>query len=217
MRGFLSYDSPLMSGIYKIIYCIYLCLLWILCCIPIFTIGASTTALYYTLEKVIKHERGYVGKEFFRCFKESFKQATIVWLGMVVVAIIFVADIQILKFLVENGNSMGNAYVLFEVFLFMELIYAIYVFAYLARFRDTIKRSLKNAGFLAIRHLGTTMMIVLIILFGSLVIYLIPITILLMPAVIVWFISVLLERLFYRYMSDEDKKLENKRNMVVDD
>ena len=54
---FMEYDSPIMCGIGKVMDILWLSTLWFLCCLPVVTIGASTTALYYTSVKAI---RGYV-------------------------------------------------------------------------------------------------------------------------------------------------------------
>ena len=51
---FLSYDSPFGQLMMKLCYSCCLNILWFLCCIPIVTIGASTTALYYTSLKIVR-------------------------------------------------------------------------------------------------------------------------------------------------------------------
>ncbi|MFQ7880190.1 MAG: DUF624 domain-containing protein [Blautia producta] len=70
--SFMEYDSPIMAGIGKVIDIIWLSTLWFICCLPIVTIGASTTALYYTSVKAIRKNRGYVTKTFFHAFKMNF-------------------------------------------------------------------------------------------------------------------------------------------------
>ena len=47
MGRFFNYDSPLFSSINKIVDCVFLSLLWFVFSIPIVTMGASTSALYY--------------------------------------------------------------------------------------------------------------------------------------------------------------------------
>ena len=54
MGGIFSYDNPIMSAISKIANCILLNMLFLICCIPIVTAGASFTAMYYTVEKILK-------------------------------------------------------------------------------------------------------------------------------------------------------------------
>lgn len=63
-----------MMFITKIVYSAYLNILWFICCLPIFTAGASTTALFYVSLKVAKNEEGNITRSFFRAFKENFKK-----------------------------------------------------------------------------------------------------------------------------------------------
>ena len=55
-------------------------ILCIICCIPIITIGASVTAMYYVTLKMTRNEESYIVRSFFKSFKENFKQATVIWL-----------------------------------------------------------------------------------------------------------------------------------------
>ena len=71
MGNFFSTDGPLFEGMAYIINIIYVSVLWILFSIPIITIGASSTALYYTVTKVIRHGRSYIFREFWQSFKSN--------------------------------------------------------------------------------------------------------------------------------------------------
>lgn len=80
MAGFFNYENKLMTGLNKIFDCMFVSALWCILSIPIVTIGATTSALYYAVNKSIRHSRGYAYKEFLSAFKLNFKQSTIVWL-----------------------------------------------------------------------------------------------------------------------------------------
>ena len=54
--------------------------LWVICSLPIFTIGASSCAACYVCLKLLNEEDGNVVSWFFKSFKENFKQGTIIWL-----------------------------------------------------------------------------------------------------------------------------------------
>ena len=86
MSGLLNLDGPVMQFITKIVYSVYLNILWFICCLPIVTIGASTTALYYVSLKIVKNEEGNLTKAFFHSFKENFRQGTAIWLILSVLA-----------------------------------------------------------------------------------------------------------------------------------
>ena len=54
-------------------------LLYVLCCIPVVTIGAATTALYGTVLALL-HDEGHLYTLFVRIFLKRFKQTTVFWL-----------------------------------------------------------------------------------------------------------------------------------------
>ena len=63
-------------------------ILCIICCIPIITIGASVTAMYYVTLKMARNEESYIVRSFFKSFKENFKQATVIWLVALVAGLL---------------------------------------------------------------------------------------------------------------------------------
>ena len=87
LSGFFNYDNPVWRFIGKFGDLIILNVLWFVCSIPIFTIGASTTAVYYVTLKLARNDDGYTIRSFFKSFKENFKQATIIWLILLAGAI----------------------------------------------------------------------------------------------------------------------------------
>lgn len=80
MKGLLDIDGPVMQIITKIVYAVWLNILWVICCLPVFTVGASTTALFYVTLKIVKNEEGNITRAFLGAFKENFRQATVIWL-----------------------------------------------------------------------------------------------------------------------------------------
>ena len=71
-------NSPVMSFFNKLTDLLFLNILWLVCSLPIITIGASTTAMYYVSITSIRMGDGYVAKRFFKSFVDNFKQATII-------------------------------------------------------------------------------------------------------------------------------------------
>ena len=77
MRSLLNPESPAMRFLTKIGYTIILNLFWFICSLPLFTIGASTTALYAVMQKLVRNEESGIVSSFFTAFRQNFKQATI--------------------------------------------------------------------------------------------------------------------------------------------
>ena len=92
MNQVFSPDSPVISFLGKIADLIIINLLVIICSLPIFTIGASWTAMYYVTVKMVKNEESYVTKDFFKSFKQNFRQATVIWLINLIVLLVLGAD-----------------------------------------------------------------------------------------------------------------------------
>ncbi|MDO5423435.1 MAG: DUF624 domain-containing protein [Eubacteriales bacterium] len=129
--------------------------LFIICCIPIVTIGASVTAMYYVTLKIIRNEDSYIARSFFKSFKENFKQSTIVWLIFLAGGILLVLDFMIMR-QVEGSFSTVVTYGLGIITLVYAMV-LLYVFPVISRFYNTTKNILRNALLMSIRHLPSTL------------------------------------------------------------
>ncbi len=162
MRQLLDPDAPLMRLITKITTSVYLNILWFICCIPIVTIGASTTALFYVSQKMVRDEEGRITAAFFRSFKENFKQATIIWMILLVLGIVLGIDGYVLYHM-----RFQNAFwtVLTAVFIVAAIAYGIvlmYIFPLLAHFHNTTRAMFLNAIMIGMRFLLCTVLMALI-------------------------------------------------------
>ena len=86
-------DGPVVQMAIKFAKVLYAHVLTLFCCIPIITAGAAFTALEYTLLKISREEDGSIASDFFRSFKENFKQATVMWIVYVVAIALTLFDI----------------------------------------------------------------------------------------------------------------------------
>ena len=155
LQGLFNYDNPVWRFIGKLGDLILLNILWTICSIPIFTIGASTTAVYYVTLKLVRDEDSSTIKGFFHSFKSNFKQATAIWLLLLAVGLLLGFDFW---FIVTGKMPLNEQVklVLTAVFggLLMILIFiATYVFPLQCRFYNTVKKTLFNAFFMSVRHL----------------------------------------------------------------
>ncbi len=161
---FFSYESKFSQLLLKLCYACYLNLLWFLCSIPIFTIGASTTALYYSCLKVVRDEESHVAATFFRAFRQNFKQATVLWLILLAAGLFLAGDGYILYHL--RLSSQGPAAVLWTLILAVviavSVIYVIvltYVFPLVASVENTNTAMLKNAFLIGTHYLFATILV----------------------------------------------------------
>lgn len=158
-------DSMLGRFLYWIADIFILNILWIIFSLPIFTIGASTTALYYSMMQRQRRDESYIHKNFIKAFKENFKQSTILWLIMILVALVLFADLRIGLFFNINQNLLiGKIFIVVSVILMIPYLFVLlYIFPIQAKFENTIKDNLKNAILMAIGHLGYTLLLLMIV------------------------------------------------------
>lgn len=158
MRNLLNLDGPVMRLINKIVCGVYLNILWFLCCIPIVTVGASTTVLFYVTLKMAKNEEGNLTRAFFRSFKANLKQGTIIWMIILGVGIVLGVD----GYVVYHMRFENAFWTICTAFLIVAAIaYAVvlmYIFPLLARFDNTTGAMFKNALFMGIRYLLCTVL-----------------------------------------------------------
>lgn len=145
-----SIDSPLSRFFHLAGDIITLHILWVVFSLPLITIGASTTALYYSCMKRIRTHEGYVARNFIKSFRENFRQSTIIWILMLVLSLLFVIDIRIGM----NINTPLGTLILVScsVLLLPCILTALYIFPVQAKFENRIYDNLKNALIMSLRH-----------------------------------------------------------------
>lgn len=161
---FLAYDSKFSQIILKLCNSCYLNILWFLCSIPIFTIGASTTALYSVTLKMAREEDISASRQFFRSFRENFRQATILWLILLAVGLCLAGDGYILYHL--RASSTGTVAVVWTFMLALIIagsiaygIVLLYVFPLVASVVNTNTAMLKNSFFIGTHYLFCTILV----------------------------------------------------------
>ena len=148
-------DSPLMRFLTKIADLMVLNILFCVTSIPLITIGASWTALYSVTLKMVRDEEGSVSRSYFRSFRQNFRQATLLWLGVLVVLALLVLDIRVLNGMAE-GTAPGLLRVGVEILTLLGIMVLQYLFPSLARFEASLADTLKNACIMALAHLPKT-------------------------------------------------------------
>jgi uncharacterized membrane protein YesL len=198
-----------------------LSLLWVFFSLPIVTIGASTTALFYVATRRIANREGYISSDFWQSFKANFLRATLVW-------IVLLAMILLLIFSMLSGIYLGeelpfnNIVLPVQIVILAELLLvSVYIFPVLARFDMGVKEAVKSCFFMANRHLITS--VTCLGLLAGLVFFILSFPqifplIFTVPGVYGMLSSVLIMRIFKRYRPEMDpdparelQELEQKR------
>ena len=156
-----SIDGKLYEVISKLTDLVILNILYIICCVPIVTIGAATTALYGITKKMANHSEGYIIRSYFKLFKENFKQSTIIWLILFVIGLIPVIDLYIINNMPKGmGPTVLRGGAILAIVLVLMVFF--YAMALQSTFENTVKNTIKNAFIIGLGYFPWTLLILLV-------------------------------------------------------
>ena len=200
MGDYFSIDGGLVRFLSKASDICIIGILWLICCLPIVTFGASTTAAYYTIIKVVKRQRGTLSREFIQALKKNFKDSVMIHCFYLVIEVFLVFNIYQAY---QSLESRDSAVALNQLF-----IYAAFLLLFMTLSRFSMKRNeLIQFSFIAMcRHLPITLLLIPIFLasFGAMV--LLPVGIIFMPGICLYLYSLIMEPVLRKYMTEEMKK-----------
>lgn len=168
--NFFNMESPVFRALGKLADLTILNVVFLICCLPIVTIGASLTALNYVTLKMAEGEEGYIIRSFFKSFRQNFVQSTLMWLITLAVGLVLGLD-----FFIVNGVSdvlLKTCRVLLFAAAFIYLMIFTYLFALQARFYNKIRSTFRNALLMAIAEFPRTL-IMMVLIVGAVLITLI--------------------------------------------
>lgn len=157
MNNLFNLDNPVMQFLFKVSDLIILNLIFLLSCIPVITIGPALCALYYVNLKIARGEDPYIWTNYWKAFRQNFKQGTIVWLISIAIFIFLKLDFDIVLAQKSDAfNALGMFLFVISVFLISVFIY---VFPIISHFVCTTKQAIKNAALMSIAHLPFTLLL----------------------------------------------------------
>jgi len=162
MNDLFGVDSPLTRVLTKIADLMIANLLFIVTSLPVITIGAAVTALNYTTMKILRDEQTSIVKDYWRSFRENFKQATVLWGIVVLLGAVMAAWYLVVDKLIQPGALRVGLWVVFYLILFRLVMAVVWLFALQSKFVNTVRETLRNARLLPIRHLFTTVMVLIV-------------------------------------------------------
>lgn len=151
-----EYDGRLFRALSFLADMIILQLIWVVFSIPLITIGASTTAAYYTAMKKMEYGDGNIWGNFWKAFRSNFGQSTKLWLLAVAAGVVLAGDLVFSRQM--PGLAGAGMMVFFTVFVLLYLFTLIYLFPVQAKFENTIMRTLKNAFLMSIANIPYTIL-----------------------------------------------------------
>ena len=143
----LHYDSPVMTILGRIGDLIMLNFIYLLCCIPIFTIGAAQAGMFRATRVMQDPEDdSSVVNAFFKGFADGFGKVTIAW-GIMGLLLLFVAYFCITGYIMQILPLWMCVAPVCIVALYQAMIPAFH-----SRFDCSVKQLLRNPWFLVVTH-----------------------------------------------------------------
>ncbi|MBE5960761.1 MAG: DUF624 domain-containing protein [Lachnospiraceae bacterium] len=170
MKNLFHIDGPAMQFMLSLRDLAVLNFLFLICCVPVITIGPSFTALFTVTFRMAENKEGYVGREFLHAFKENIKKP-------IAAELLLIIPILILSFNLFFWSSLKSVLgTIISVFciLFLLILAGMlcYVFPLIAKFENTVKQTLRNAFYFATEYKGYTLALIALVFAQGLVLIL---------------------------------------------
>lgn len=192
----------------KMVDTLLLSFLWIVCCVPVVTVGAATCGLYYAYHKGIRQDNGHPYRAYFAAFKANFLRATGIWLAVFVflgLSLFTCYCLVAMRGMIPMAgifSAMGNVIVGFVI------MWSLYLFPYLSRFENTAGNAMKNSAILTVANLLWSLLLLLLLAVGVILFVMKPFLLVVLVGVYLWVANLILERIFRRLMTTEERVLE---------
>lgn len=164
MQAFFSSDSKLMQAMGRIGDLVILNLLFFISCLPLFTIGAASAALYTVCFQMGTEKESGIFRTYVHAFRENFKQGTVVFL---ILALFLLAGFFDTLLLSSLAGWLRYGCILTAILLVLAVLMYSYAFPLLSQFSNGIRATLKNALFLSLGYLPRSLLIAVLNVFPT--------------------------------------------------
>lgn len=209
MRRLFDLESPLMVFLFKVFDSLLLSILWIICSLPVITIGASSAALYTAVYRCLQKEESYLLRTFFGAFRENWKRSTLSWLVVLAVLALLALDAVVFRIMLTGGDALGNLYWVILALLCVALTWAAYLCAYCARCSGSVREVLRISFQLMLLHPIRALGVFFPLLGGTVVCLIAPGLLFLLPAPVCWLESRTIEAVLRLHRNPADLEQAN--------
>lgn len=209
MHGLFNYDGYVVQFMNKIADCICLSFLWLISSLPVFTIGAATSALYYSMNKCVRRDDGGVWSTYWHSFRMNFRQATVLWLILFCLYGLLIACCYSAYLMCASGRLPKEMFYFLLLVIAIVTIWASFVFPYLAKFQNKTRLILKNCVYIAIMNFPIGLLHLVLTVLALVAVVAFPLAVICVPGIYMIFSCYTLDPVFRKYMSKEDRARED--------
>ena len=156
MKSLFNLDNPFMQFLARVGDLILANFLFLICSLPVITIGPALTGLHKVTQKIADDSLNSTVKTFFEGFRENFRQAAVSWAGLLIFLICMVCNyLLIISYFTGNTAKVLKALLFFLVCVVLGI--SAYLFPLMVRYENTLVNHIRNAGILAVIKLPRTL------------------------------------------------------------
>ena len=194
-----------MSTVARIADTIALGALWVIFSLPVFTMGATSAAFYYAYTKCVRQRMDYSWKTFLAAFKSNFRQATRIWLLVLFLLAVALLDSYLLGQLAAGALWVNLLRAVIVLLTLACVLWGLYLFPYLSRFDVPDKAVMRNCALILLANMPQSLLLLLLFAACALGFICLPILNLLIPALYMFLVNPIFEKIFRKYMRPEDQ------------
>ena len=168
MGKFFSVDSGLYKFMSRLWDMLKLNFMWVICSIPIVTMGAATTAAYTITLKMVDEEEGYICGPFWREFKANIKKGRIMGVLLIVATYALYLDFQFFKTDEKFSFAFLAIFVLGAILTFTHFIYA---FPLQARYENSVINTMRNSFRISLKYFPKTIFLCIALIIEYIIFY----------------------------------------------
>lgn len=214
MQELFNYNSKFIQTLNKFADMMIVSTMWLILTLTIIGFGPATTAAYHVMSKVVRYERGSVIKEFFKALKDNFWKSLVMGMLLMVflVSLYFYDFAQNSEYIATRENPQWFPLIMLVLKSFLAFGLAVYVFPIISRFNMPLARIFMSSLLLMFRHLGSTLLMLLMLAAAITVVAIYPMLIILVPGLLLFGMTYPMERIMRRHMSAEDREEDDTKD-----
>lgn len=206
-------ENGFFTTVSKIMDAAGLSVMWLLCCIPVITIGPATAALYYSVVKCVRKDEDHPYRNFWYSFRANGKTGSLLTVICLLFGVFFYWEHQTLRIMASGGDeALQIVYFALTFLLLLPLGLICWIFPLLSRFETGAAALLRNSFLIAFRHLPVTLMLALLVFLSvtlTTTLWFLPLFIV-TPTVTALLASFPIERVLKKYTAGNDWKEQEK-------
>lgn len=189
-------------------------LLWMICSLPIVTMGTASAAAHDTMRRAVRKQGIPVTRTFFVSFKANFKVTLPFNIILTLVfALLFFDSVYLYGYGTEFSQMLS---IIIYVFVAFFIVLAFYIFTLCSYFDETRFEITKLAFYIYFRHFHFSLLFFFMFLLGILAVYMMPWSVMLIPGFF-WYAQVFFMQFIMKHYVEEDEEDEEEEPWHVKD